>query len=73
MPAAAPAFTAQTLTCLRVLTRHNTHAWFHEHRVRYDAHVHAPTLAIVERLAKDLPHHPGLSREPEDLAVPAVA
>ena len=44
MPAAAPAFTAQTLPCLRALTRHNTRAWFHEHRVRYDAHVHAPML-----------------------------
>lgn len=78
MPAAAPAFTAQTLTCLRALTRHNTRAWFHEHRVRYDAHVHAPMLHgvrahIVERLAKDLPRRPGLSREPDNLAVPAVA
>ena len=66
MPAAAPAFTAQTLTFLRALKRHNTREWFHERRARYDAHVHAPMLAIVERLAVDLPRvAPGFHASPK--------
>ncbi len=66
MPAAVPAFTAQTLTFLRALKRHNTREWFHEHRARYDAHVRAPMLAIVERLAEDLPRvAPGFQASPK--------
>ncbi len=66
MSATSPGFTAQTLTFLRALKRHNTREWFHEHRARYDAHVHAPMLAIVERLAVDLPRvAPGFHASPK--------
>lgn len=55
MPTAAPCFSAHSLKFLRALRRHNDRAWFHEHRATYDAHVHAPMLAVVEQLAIDLP------------------
>jgi uncharacterized protein (TIGR02453 family) len=53
MPASAPGFTTKTLTFLRALKRNNRREWFHEHRAEYDAHVHGPMVAIVERLAVD--------------------
>lgn len=53
MPTAAPGFTPKTLTFLRALKRNNRREWFHERRADYDAHVHAPMVAIVERLAVD--------------------
>lgn len=53
MPTAAPRFTPETLRFFRALTRNNRREWFHEHRGRYDAHVHAPMVAIVQQLAAD--------------------
>lgn len=53
MPADAPAFTPKTLAFLRALKRNNRREWFHARRADYDQHVHAPMLAIVERLAGD--------------------
>ncbi len=53
MPALAPGFTPKTLTFLRALKRNNRREWFHAHREDYDAHVHAPMVAIVEQLARD--------------------
>lgn len=47
-------FTPKTLAFLRALKRNNRREWFHERRADYDAHVHAPMVAIVERLAVDL-------------------
>lgn len=53
MRPAAPGFTPKTLAFLRALKRNNRREWFHERRADYDAHVHAPMAAIVERLADD--------------------
>ena len=49
----APAFTDRSLRFLRALTRNNRREWFHARRAEYDAHVHAPMVAIVEQLALD--------------------
>ncbi len=66
MPTSAPGFSAQTLKFLRALKRNNTREWFHERRADYDRHVHAPMLAIVERLAEDLPRvAPGFQAGPK--------
>ena len=51
----APRFTPRTLTFLRQLARHNDREWFREHRDEYEAHVKAPMIALIERLAVDLP------------------
>ena len=54
MPTVArPGFSSQTLKFLRALKRNNRREWFHERRADYDAHVHAPMVAIVEQLAVD--------------------
>jgi uncharacterized protein (TIGR02453 family) len=47
-------FTPKTLSFLRSLKRHNQREWFHARRAQYDAHVRAPMLQIIERLAGDL-------------------
>ena len=66
MPTAAPAFSSHSLKFLRALKRHNTREWFHARRADYDTHVHAPMLAIVERLASDLPRvAPGFQAGPK--------
>ncbi|MEZ5291540.1 MAG: DUF2461 domain-containing protein [Vicinamibacterales bacterium] len=54
MPDSAAGFTPRTLTFLRALKRNNRREWFHERRAEYDRHVHAPMVAIIERLAVDL-------------------
>jgi uncharacterized protein (TIGR02453 family) len=51
----APRFTKDTLSFLRALKRHNDREWFREHRQRYEDHVRAPMLAVIDRLARDLP------------------
>ncbi|MEW6323722.1 MAG: DUF2461 domain-containing protein, partial [Acidobacteriota bacterium] len=66
MPASG--FTPKTLAFLRALKKNNTREWFHAHREEYEAHVRAPMLAIVERLANDFP-----SFAPEMLADPKVS
>lgn len=50
-----PRFTSQTLTFLRALKRHNDREWFREHRDEYEEHVKGPMIALIERLAVDLP------------------
>jgi len=52
-PMSAPAFTDRTLRFLRALTRNNRREWFHARRAEYDAHLHAPMVAIIEQLALD--------------------
>jgi uncharacterized protein (TIGR02453 family) len=47
-------FTADTLKFLRALKRHNRRDWFLAHRDDYEAHVRAPMIAAIERLAVDL-------------------
>jgi uncharacterized protein (TIGR02453 family) len=49
------AFTPRTLAFLRSLKRHNDRDWFRAHKEEYETHVRAPMLAVIERLALDLP------------------
>lgn len=53
MSDARPDFSDKSLKFLRALKRNNRREFFHERRAEYDAHVHAPMVAIVERLAED--------------------
>jgi uncharacterized protein (TIGR02453 family) len=53
MPAAAPRFTADTLSFLRRLKRNNRREWFNGHREEYERHVRQPMIAVIERLAID--------------------
>jgi uncharacterized protein (TIGR02453 family) len=48
-----PHFTSKTVPFLRALKRHNDREWFRERRAVYDEHVHAPMVAVIERLAHD--------------------
>lgn len=48
-------FSNKTVTFLRKLKKNNDRAWFHAHRDEYERDVRAPMVAIVERLAGDLP------------------
>ena len=66
MPTGTPGFSTHTLKFLRALKRNNRREWFHARRADYDTHVHAPMLAIVERLADDLPRvAPGFVASPK--------
>jgi uncharacterized protein (TIGR02453 family) len=59
-------FTRKTLAFLRSLKRNNNREWFHTHRLRYETDVRAPMLAVVERLAVDLPKFaPELCADPK--------
>src|SRR5262249_28030095 len=68
MPAAAPRFSADTLTFLKGLKRNNRREWFNARRDAYDAHVREPMTAIIERLADDF-----RSFAPELLASPKIS
>ena len=46
-------FTPDTLRFLRSLKRNNRREWFQPRKDRYDQHVRAPMLALIERLAAD--------------------
>jgi uncharacterized protein (TIGR02453 family) len=46
-------FTPETLTFLRALKRNNDREWFKARKDRYEAHVRAPMIAVIERLAND--------------------
>jgi len=46
-------FSPKTITFLRSLKRNNDRDWFKARRDQYDAHVHEPMVAVVERLAQD--------------------
>jgi uncharacterized protein (TIGR02453 family) len=52
---ASPRFTPATLSFLRALERHNDREWFRAHKERYEAHVRAPMVGLIERLAEELP------------------
>ena len=61
-----PRFSPKTLTFLRALKRNNNREWFNTNRARYDEHVRAPMVALVEQLALDLPAvAPDLIAEPK--------
>lgn len=49
-------FTPRTLAFLRSLKRHNDREWFKANKDRYEAEVRGPMMAVIERLATDLPH-----------------
>ena len=53
MSSAAPRFSDHTLRFLRTLKQNNRREWFTAHKDDYEAHVRAPMLAIIERLATD--------------------
>src|SRR5215467_5835414 len=46
-------FTPKTLSFLRSLKRNNDREWFRARKDQYEAHVHEPMIAVVERLAGD--------------------
>ena len=46
-------FTPKTLSFLRSLKRNNDREWFRARKDQYEEHVHAPMVAVVERLAAD--------------------
>jgi uncharacterized protein (TIGR02453 family) len=48
-------FTPKTLAFLRAIARNNRREWFHARKDRYESDVRAPMVALVERLAIDLP------------------
>lgn len=48
-------FTPKTLSFLKALKRNNKREWFHARRDRFDADCRAPMIAVVERLAEDMP------------------
>lgn len=59
-------FTPKTLSFLRSLKRNNRREWFHQRRDQYDMHCRGPMIAIVERLAADLPSFaPDLVADPK--------
>jgi len=61
-----PRFTDNTLKFLRNLKQHNDRSWFQVHKADYEAHVRAPMLAVIERLAQDFPRvAPGLVASPK--------
>lgn len=62
----AVCFTSQTLAFLRAVKRHNDREWFQANKAGYEAHVRGPMLAVIERLAADLP-----SFAPDLVASPA--
>ena len=48
-------FSTDTLRFLRALKRNNDREWFKARKDQYQAHVRAPMIALIERLAADFP------------------
>lgn len=48
-------FTRKTLAFLRALKRNNDRDWFRERKAEYEQHVRGPMVALLARLARDLP------------------
>jgi uncharacterized protein (TIGR02453 family) len=46
-------FTKRTLAFLRALKRNNDREWFKARKAEYEAHVRAPMIALLARLAED--------------------
>jgi len=49
----APSFTLRSISFLRSLTRNNAREWFRDRKDRYDQHLTAPMVAVIEQLAHD--------------------
>ena len=64
----ASPFTPKTLSFLRALKRNNDRDWFRERKAEYEKHVRGPMLALVDRMARDLP-----AFAPELVADPKVS
>lgn len=59
-------FTPKTLSFLRSLKRNNRREWFHQRKDQYEQHCRGPMVAVIERLANDLPAFaPGLVADPK--------
>jgi uncharacterized protein (TIGR02453 family) len=59
-------FTKKTLSFLRSLKRNNKREWFHERRDQYEMHCKQPMVAVIERIASDLPSFaPDLVADPK--------
>ena len=61
-------FTQRTLSFLRALKRNNRREWFQPRKEEYETHVRAPMVALLERLARDLP-----AFAPELIADPKIS
>jgi uncharacterized protein (TIGR02453 family) len=61
-------FTQKTLSFLRALKRNNRREWFQPRKEEYETHVRAPMVALLERLARDLP-----AFAPELIADPKIS
>src|SRR4249920_1044879 len=48
-----PHFTPATLRFLRAIKRNNDREWFKARKDEYEAHVRAPMVNVIERLAED--------------------
>ena len=48
-----PRFTAESLKFLRALKRNNDRQWFGARRDKYEQHVRAPMIAVIDQLARD--------------------
>ncbi|HWQ00100.1 MAG TPA: DUF2461 domain-containing protein [Vicinamibacterales bacterium] len=68
LPTTPPRFSPEALRLLRALARHNDREWFRARRDRYERLVRAPMLALIERLAVDLPRF-----LPEVIASPRIS
>jgi len=51
----ASPFTGKTLAFLRALKRNNDRDWFRARKTEYEQHVRNPMIALLQRLARDLP------------------
>ncbi len=61
----AQVFSRKTLAFLRALKRNNDRDWFRLRKPQYEQHVRGPMIALLERLAGDLPRFaPELISEP---------
>ena len=59
-------FTPDTLKFLRALKRNNDREWFKARKDQYEAHVRAPMIAVIERLASDFkPFAPEIVASPK--------
>lgn len=64
----SPRFTPRTLSFLRSLKRNNDREWFRARKTEYERHVRGPMLAVIERLAGDLPAFaPDLTATPRSM------
>jgi len=50
----ASLFSPKTISFLRALKRNNRREWFLPRKEQYEAHVRAPMVALIERLADDM-------------------